>query len=602
MPITGPTGSGGGGASAYGLGPTPNTFANDAARDTQAADATWLGQYNDNRFFWIRNGSDIQRRNAAGDAWENVTAVVQGPAGADGDDATQVVANPAGTGGDALTRITIGTTSYNIEGSGGGDAATWDRRLNPTIASLGWKSNARDGVDFNTATPRSFTTNGSAPSRYIGIELPDDMRYAIRNSQLGLSIRLFVRVRCITSTTPVMLRFVLYDGETSFTAISQQDHSFPMNIEGSATGYAVLDLPAGTNIGTSGNIYIRVIWRSSPGSNTVTVDMHEITASIHDSSGLTAVAPADLTGISTATAGRLIAVGTNTGQFQEIDPSSIGGGFDIWTGASSARNVLANADRIPFAYAAGSGEPNRHITYENLLAGIKSALIQPGITRYEVTGAQRVEADTNIGETTYRYSVELSQTAHVAAARIVGFAGTDRVPAARTALATLTDYAHSSGEVQLPANTMLAANAVYTLRLEVYETGQTVGTSTPIAYQDFRITGQATSSQTHFGAITSTEAAADIVFADDDITARHGVAGNWTVSGLTSGSMWRLYWAVPADDPQPVRWSQSGFNLTPTIETAVDRTIDSVMYKIYLLAAANAVTDAFNSEVIEVTT
>lgn len=81
MPFPGALGRGGG-ASAYGLGPPTNTFADATARDAYAtANASWLAEYNGNRFFWIRVGTDIQRRNAAGTAWENVTAVVQGPAG-----------------------------------------------------------------------------------------------------------------------------------------------------------------------------------------------------------------------------------------------------------------------------------------------------------------------------------------------------------------------------------------------------------------------------------------------------------------------------------------------------------------------------------------
>ena len=159
-------GTGGGGGGAYGLGPAPNTFADATARDAQAtADAAWLTQYNDNRFFWIRNGTNIQRRNAAGNGWENVTLVVQGRRGSAGPGATRpevyafikvilqagsnialtpddvagtitisasgeagntqagttVIANPSGTGGRALTRITIGDTTYVISAGGSGN-------------------------------------------------------------------------------------------------------------------------------------------------------------------------------------------------------------------------------------------------------------------------------------------------------------------------------------------------------------------------------------------------------------------------------------------------------------------------------------------------
>ena len=96
----------GGGASAYGLGPPQNTFADDTARDAYAtANPTWLAQYNDNRFFWIRSGTQIQRRNAASNGWEQVTAVVQGPAGRDGlpaDVETDATLSGDGSSGDPL--------------------------------------------------------------------------------------------------------------------------------------------------------------------------------------------------------------------------------------------------------------------------------------------------------------------------------------------------------------------------------------------------------------------------------------------------------------------------------------------------------------------
>ena len=81
-----------------GLGPAQNTFgdattadraAAEALRDAYAnAQAAWLALYNGNRSFWIRlvwaAGTVEQRRNAAGDAWEDVTNVIRGPAGLPG--------------------------------------------------------------------------------------------------------------------------------------------------------------------------------------------------------------------------------------------------------------------------------------------------------------------------------------------------------------------------------------------------------------------------------------------------------------------------------------------------------------------------------------
>ena len=88
MPLFGnrPPGGGGGGLS---LGPEQNEFTTNTARDTYAgANAAWLAQYNANRLFIILvGGTQYQRRNVAGTAWEVVTPIAQGsrgPTGAQG--------------------------------------------------------------------------------------------------------------------------------------------------------------------------------------------------------------------------------------------------------------------------------------------------------------------------------------------------------------------------------------------------------------------------------------------------------------------------------------------------------------------------------------
>ena len=114
------------GGSAYGLGPTPNTFANTTARDTQAsADGDWLAEYNDNRFFWIRTGTNIQRRNADGDGWENVTAVVQGRQGPPGDDGEDGGPGDKGATGDKGPDGDKGATGD--KGPDGDKGATGDK-------------------------------------------------------------------------------------------------------------------------------------------------------------------------------------------------------------------------------------------------------------------------------------------------------------------------------------------------------------------------------------------------------------------------------------------------------------------------------------------
>lgn len=87
----------GGGSSQRDLGLSPNTFGDDATanraeaealRDAQAGDAAWLAFYGANRAFYVlltwNGGEALQRRNVAGDDWEDVTGIITGPRGANG--------------------------------------------------------------------------------------------------------------------------------------------------------------------------------------------------------------------------------------------------------------------------------------------------------------------------------------------------------------------------------------------------------------------------------------------------------------------------------------------------------------------------------------
>ena len=603
----------GSGAAAYSLGPAPNTFANNAARNAQAnGDSDWLAQYNDNRFFWIRTGTNIQRRNAAGDGWENVTTVIQGPRGRDGDDgddgddATPVVANPSGTDGDALTRISIAGANYNIQGGTGDDdgdgmAASWDRRLAPAVTLDGTWLNSFSSGSIDTSGSRAF--GSSSPTVYVQFTVPDSLRAAVKAGLLALRLKLNMRVASITSTTPVVLRMDVVDND--FTGNPNQaltptiETSHAMNTEGRIDSSQVFRLP---NVrANSGAMFVRIRYRSSPGGNNVTLSRMTLEAA---AGGLNTVAVGDLDGVpDSRNAGHVVTIGSDTDEFALVDPASLA--LDIWD--LSTRNAISDFDRFAIAWAQGSGQPNRGITFETL----RYALQQPIITQFDITGTRRVAAGTNIGGNTYRYAAEVSQPGHVSAARIVGFSTSAGnpispiSPSSRTVLATLAagSYAHASGEVTIPNGIRLAnAGDLYTLRLEVYVTGQTVGTDRPFAYHDFHIEAQADSGRTHFFHILSTEAAADYVPADDDISTAHGVAGNWEVTGIPDSGMHRIGWAVPTSDLQPVRWEQGGTDISPTIETAVARTIGGVDYNIYLLAAANAVTDAYNGQTIVVST
>ena len=94
--ITGDRGGGGRGGLAGALGPEQNEFgdsstadraAAEALRDTYAgANSAWLADYDGDRSFyilltWTGGGSQLQRRNIAGDDWEDAAGIIGGPRG-----------------------------------------------------------------------------------------------------------------------------------------------------------------------------------------------------------------------------------------------------------------------------------------------------------------------------------------------------------------------------------------------------------------------------------------------------------------------------------------------------------------------------------------
>ena len=165
--------------------------------------------------------------------------------------------------------------------------------------------------------------------------------------------------------------------------------------------------------------------------------------------------------------------------------------YDLaWTEGSSylaLRDINANT--------AATSQPGVGSDWTNdwLRLGYRSQAAPPAdhplIERYTVTGTQH-PAPGSIAGDSYSYSIALGNTARVGAARIVGFAGSAPHPSSPTALATIAsaDYANATGSVTIPAAVSLTAGQTYTLRLEVYETGQTVGTDQPYIYHDYQIT------------------------------------------------------------------------------------------------------------------
>ena len=212
----------------------------------------------------------------------------------------------------------------------------------------------------------------------------------------------------------------------------------------------------------------------------------------------------------------------------------------------------------------------------------------PSILTFQITGDASVVAGS-IANTTYDYLVEISQSAHVGAARLIGFIGTDSNPQSFDTLVNFNsgNFHHAAGTLTIPPGTTLTANQVYTIQLEVYPTGTAV-TTAPTIYHDYRITAHAPAAQTHFGIApytdgnTAQQVIDSIVFANHDLATNGTAAGTYTLTPIPNSGEFVPYWAVPTSATQPTAFRQNGQLISAVvIGNAINRTIAGVQYTIY---------------------
>lgn len=104
----------------------------------------------------------------------------------------------------------------------------------------------------------------------------------------------------------------------------------------------------------------------------------------------------------------------------------------------------------------------------------------------------------------------------------------------------------------------------------------------------------------HFGYIPQADSAADIVFADDDISTATTTAGDYTVSGIPDDSnLYRIYFAVPTDFDSISSVTQSGFNLNSQFASTTE-TIGGESYTVWLFVSGSAVNSDYNGAILTV--
>ena len=201
MPIQGPAGgAGGSGGGGFSLGPADNTFgvsttANRAAAETlrntyALANAAWLAEYTADRSFfiqlvWTGNASVVQRRNAGGTAWEDVTGIIRGGQGVpgaaalDGEDGDDGLDGAPGGGAISLVgtfAVTIAAANDDIFLDMGFDWPTTNKWIPYTLNGRAYWVDGDFLYGDNAVTA---STAGTASTAVTRLQIPEPVTGAV---------------------------------------------------------------------------------------------------------------------------------------------------------------------------------------------------------------------------------------------------------------------------------------------------------------------------------------------------------------------------------------------------------------------------------------
>ncbi len=242
----------------------------------------------------------------------------------------------------------------------------------------------------------------------------------------------------------------------------------------------------------------------------------------------------------------------------------------------------------------------------------EQAAPNPSITEFTLTG-DLMPAAGDIGGDSYDFETAIAHSTLVTAARLVGFTGTTPGGAV-TVLRNLTqaEFHAATGRITLPGSIVLAADGIYTVRLEVYGTGQTVGTDDALTHQDRRITAHTPATAAyHMGAVqysASDAGVADTLARITDFSGDYATGGTATslpstlpISVPADSNDYQVYLFAKADQAQPTGFTSAGLPATASFYAAQDKTIGGVAYKVFILKPIYRVTSADNGQSFGVT-
>jgi len=275
----------------------------------------------------------------------------------------------------------------------------------------------------------------------------------------------------------------------------------------------------------------------------------------------------------------------------DVEPGA--GNLTIYTASSSVSIAFGrdSNDKLAVTMDARLSDPMPLTLYK--MGSTTVPPLQPHISGFISTSGSLSPVAGSIGTLSYGVEWSISQSSHLGAARIVGFKGTAANPTSVAVLKTLasSEYAHGSGNVVIPGGVSLAADGVYTLRLEIYHENDDPATQLPRGYQDIRITAHdAATADYHIGNLlyraaddTVAKQIARITDFSGDTETTSIRPTRLTINAPEDTNEYRPYLIVKATATQPTGFTSANLPATSSFYPVQDKTISSVAYKVYLV-------------------
>ena len=238
----------------------------------------------------------------------------------------------------------------------------------------------------------------------------------------------------------------------------------------------------------------------------------------------------------------------------------------------------------------------------------------PQITTFRATDGELAPSAGSIAGDHYTVEWAVAQSSHLEALRIVGFKGTDKEPSSVSVISTLQSgvYAHGTARIAIPTGVTLAADEIYTLRLEGYAEGQTVASDQPRSYQDIRITAHAAATANyHVGYIEwktadGNSAAGTVPLGrltnfDNDTDTAVSIPSSMEIDVPEDNKEYYIYLACRKNLTQPTGFTSNGLGATGSFYDAQRKNVGGATYEFYILRATWRVTHDNNGDTFGIT-